>query len=594
MNGSPIPSATSMSPTQNGSNIMSVDGKRILCTADVRGNISHLNQLARDTNADFIIHTGDFGFYERSSLERISDRTLKHLVQYSTLIPPTVRKRLNTSPIEQVRPTIEQSPQPFLSEFPDFLSRAKRLEVPVYTVWGACEDVAVLEKFRTGEYQVPNLFILDEATTHLLDVGGVSLRLFGLGGAVVSHKLFDNGEGMDTIAGGAGTMWTTALQIGQLVETAHLYYNPSEVRIVVTHASPGREGLLAQLALMLKADFTISAGLHFRYGISYNEFSCQHDQEHYRERLLQSQRSFLHLWEAIRDQVEKHVDENQAALLQNALAVVNRLPPSRDATNPSQEEQAFKNMWNFNLPDAAYGWVVLDVNQGRVSAETKSQGFNFSYRRSNTQSNPTSSPAMSASGLPTSTSNNSSNTMGTPYPERSNQFRQSDWQQQAAPPMEAKVPSNSDSEWKDNGSSKDEKFTSGSNSARNSKRMSMQRSPYAIYVGGMTNNAVTEDDVRDFFGADVITGIRFPIDPETRQPKSHCYVDLIDPIALENALAKNGQILKENKLIINRPNLPDGRNRGARNGRGRSYRGGRASDAGLMRGPRETSTSADA
>ena len=167
------------------------------------------------------------------------------------------------------------------------------------------------------------------------------------------------------------------------------------------------------------------------------------------------------------------ISENQAALLQNALAVVNRLPPSRDATNPSQEEQAFKNMWNFNLPDAAYGWVVLDVNQGRVSAETKSQGFNFSYRRSNTQSNPTSSPAMSASGLPTSTSNNSSNTMGTPYPERSNQFRQPDWQQQAAPPMEAKVPSNSDSEWKDNGSSKDEKFTSGSNSARNSKRMSM-------------------------------------------------------------------------------------------------------------------------
>lgn len=40
MNGSPIPSATSMSPTQNGSNIMSVDGKRILCTADVRGKIT--------------------------------------------------------------------------------------------------------------------------------------------------------------------------------------------------------------------------------------------------------------------------------------------------------------------------------------------------------------------------------------------------------------------------------------------------------------------------------------------------------------------------------------------------------------------------
>lgn len=92
--------------------------------------------------------------------------------------------------------------------------------MPVYTVWGACEDVAVLERFRAGEYIVKNLYVLDEATTYLIDIGGVNLRLFGLGGAVVQHKLFDNGEGVDTIAGGAGTMWTTALQIGELVETA--------------------------------------------------------------------------------------------------------------------------------------------------------------------------------------------------------------------------------------------------------------------------------------------------------------------------------------------------------------------------------------
>lgn len=46
------------------------------------------------------------------------------------------------------------------------------------------------------------------------------MRLFGLGGAVVSHKLFDNGTGTATIAGGGGTMWTTVLQIGELVDTA--------------------------------------------------------------------------------------------------------------------------------------------------------------------------------------------------------------------------------------------------------------------------------------------------------------------------------------------------------------------------------------
>lgn len=28
-----------------------------------KGNISQLNKLARETKADYIIHTGDFGFY---------------------------------------------------------------------------------------------------------------------------------------------------------------------------------------------------------------------------------------------------------------------------------------------------------------------------------------------------------------------------------------------------------------------------------------------------------------------------------------------------------------------------------------------------
>lgn len=91
--------------------------------------------------------------------------------------------------------SLEQSPHTLLSEFSEFLAGNKQLDVPVYTVWGACEDVAIIEKFRQKEYQIPNLFILDEATSHVLDIGGVSLRLFGLGGAVVQHKLFDNGEG---------------------------------------------------------------------------------------------------------------------------------------------------------------------------------------------------------------------------------------------------------------------------------------------------------------------------------------------------------------------------------------------------------------
>lgn len=35
---------------------------RILCIADIRGHLSHLNRLAAEANAKAIIHTGDFGF----------------------------------------------------------------------------------------------------------------------------------------------------------------------------------------------------------------------------------------------------------------------------------------------------------------------------------------------------------------------------------------------------------------------------------------------------------------------------------------------------------------------------------------------------
>ncbi|CAO3670204.1 unnamed protein product [Umbelopsis ramanniana] len=528
------------------------DGARILCVADVRGGISQLNQLAEKANAQYIIHTGDFGFYDDTSLERISDRTLSHLLQYSTLIPSQVKSRLAEAPLEQLRRTIDQN-QAYLSEFSDFLSGKKKLNVPVFAVWGACEDVSILEKFRSKEYSIPNLNILDEAASHLLEIGGVNLRLFGLGGAVVQHKLFDNGEGLDTIAGGSGTMWTTALQIGELVETAQLVYDPSETRILVTHASPGREGLLAQLALVLKVDFTISAGLHFRYGISYNEFSCQPDQEHYRNRLLESQQGFLQLWESIRDQVESSVDDTQSALLQNALSVVNRLPPSLhdrqdDGSNSSQtdlEEQGFKNMWNFNLPDAAFGWVILDVHQGRISAETKAQGFNFAYRKNNGY------PASSAASSQKAHSIVSSEHSGH---EQDNRMRE-------VPQDDDTVSSNAESV-----------------GSRSNRRQSMYKNPFVAYVGGLSNTTVTEEEIREFFGHKSVTGVKFPLDHNTQLPKPHCYVDFVDQASLDDAIAKNGQMLQDNKLIINKPNphVYDGRGRG-RGQRGRGNRNSRLS-----------------
>jgi len=38
------------------------------------GNLRSLNDLAREARANYIIHTGDFGFYDDRSLERIAEK----------------------------------------------------------------------------------------------------------------------------------------------------------------------------------------------------------------------------------------------------------------------------------------------------------------------------------------------------------------------------------------------------------------------------------------------------------------------------------------------------------------------------------------
>ncbi|EQL02836.1 ser/Thr protein phosphatase [Ophiocordyceps sinensis CO18] len=420
--GLPKPGAAPLLPNQG--RVIQSGPIRVLCIADVRGNLRSLNELAKQARADHIIHTGDFGFYDDSSLDRIVEKTLKHVAQYSPLISEPVKKAIQQGGGGSVKGRFPPDQLP-LSELPLLLSGQLKLDVPVYTVWGACEDVRVLEKFRSSEYKVPNLHIIDEARSMLLEVGGVKLRLLGLGGAVVMHKLFDNGEGRTTIAGGQGTMWTTLLQMGELVDTAHRVYDPTETRVFITHASPAREGILNQLSVTLKADFSISAGLHFRYGSSYNEFSVNPTLDHYRGKLAASKASFNDVWETVKGEVEPAIQQNEAQqnLLKNALQLVEKMPTTAAGGNPfggpvagqaalgQVDESAFKNMWNFNLADAAFGYLVLEVQDGRIGTEMRAQGFNFSHRGAKQQPGAMAAPPSASTGgqpsiAPTSTGSN--------------------------------------------------------------------------------------------------------------------------------------------------------------------------------------------
>jgi hypothetical protein len=382
-------------------------------------------------------------------------RTLKHVAQYSPLLADPVKRSIAATLQGSIKQRFSPGDLP-LSELPQLLRKEITLDVPIYTVWGACEDVRVLEKFRSGEYKVDNLHIIDEANSRLLDIGGVKLRLLGLGGAVVMHKLFDNGEGKTTIAGGQGTMWTTLLQMGELVDTANRVYDPTETRVFVTHASPAREGMLNQLSVTLKADFSISAGLHFRYGSSYNEFSVNPTLDHYRGKLAASRASFDDVWQTVQGEVEAAVNQNdsQKTLLDNALDIVNKMPNQANGGNPfggpvsnanaggQVDESAFKNMWNFNLADAAFGYLVLDIEGGRIGTEMRAQGFNFAHRGgkpgSSQQSQPNASSGVSsntgAASTPTGPAQSRAPNTSTGPPAAQSQAARQPAPQQAPPP----------------------------------------------------------------------------------------------------------------------------------------------------------------
>ncbi|KAF7290062.1 DUF2433 domain-containing protein [Mycena chlorophos] len=601
---------------------------RILCIADIRGRLSALNDLARDANAQAIIHTGDFGFFEANSLERINDRTLRHLTMYSPLISSSQRTHLLApdNPPAVIRQTVNIS---LLSEFPVLLSGQIKLQVPVYTVWGACEDVQVLEKFRTGAYAVDNLHVIDEATTRCLDVGGVKLRLLGLGGALVPHKMFDNGDGHATIAGGQGTMWTTALQIGELVDTAQRVFDPTETRLLVTHASPGREGVMAQLALVTKADLTISAGLHFRYATSYNEFSVQGDFDAFRTKLTQGKEGFDKVWESVKTQVDAVIDDNQRVLLDKALHVLDRVP-----TAGSADEPAWKNCWNWNLCDAAYGSLILDVKDGRISAELKSQGFNYAYRRTattsavtpNSQTSALPAPSKSSTPIPvahlsgaapdaskdTSAPSTPASTNAKPNglsaAEKAEREKQKKKEKKERKDRERAEKAAAEKEKAENETADGVKspadaaddlkspVTDGvGGGARTPKTNRPSRNPWTIFMKWPTAVTLTDADIREFFGeaAGAITKINLP-PPFANRPTRLGYIEFGDEEAMRAGLDKHvlkiKDVVPEVKQALDKeqrmgggnqnnaeggaPNAGGPQNRGGGPGRGRGGRGG--------------------
>jgi Protein of unknown function (DUF2433) len=98
--------------------------------------------------------------------------------------------------------------------------------------------------------------------------------------------------------------------------------------------------------------------------------------DHFRNRLAASRSSFLDVWETVKSEVLPIVQPSQKKLIDNVLQIIEM---AGSGERPSADEVGFKNLWNFNLPDANFGTLVLEIKDGQVSSEQRSEGTRCTY-----------------------------------------------------------------------------------------------------------------------------------------------------------------------------------------------------------------------
>jgi len=320
---------------------------KILLLSDTHGKLDIINELAIQTKADFIIHAGDFGFYDELSIKRLSQRELRLLVTHSQV---RNQYKIDKQTDRKILMDIVNNHK-LLGDFPNYISGEKRFIVPVYAVYGNHEDVQVLKKIREG-LQVENLNMLDEQNVYSFSNNeNLEFTLYGLGGNfLVSKKLFDK-----PIAGNSGKVWATLHQFGVLYNNVK---HKGKASIFVSHVSPGKEPLLTRLISNFMPNFWISGHMGAPYTCVWNQFTIREMNES------------LDWLQVNLDLIEEQYTVGQfTEEVGIALELIKRTIPKKDYW--------FKKMWNINLPDAKDGYALLNYDNGRFSLETYSRGMRY-------------------------------------------------------------------------------------------------------------------------------------------------------------------------------------------------------------------------
>lgn len=427
---------------------------RLVAVSDIHGNWDALDDIAAEHRLSAIIHTGNFGFWNHGTVQRAVDVSyLKQIVAFLHVLPQAKVIALNNlstitpHPLKSdvlskdtPRASVEHNFRDALlnresiSHMDKYISGEKRLPCPVYTIVGPLDDPDIVEKFISGEFHVPNLHLVAYDKTYTLKVldDGPVVHLYGLGGNVKVHSLFDNGCVGGSLCGKPGDLWITLAQVAELyLNTQKLTPSLLAVKIFVSHSPVIKTPLLEHLAVITGADITVSQGLHFKYPVLGNGMSFVDSMggsagyiENYRSKFSRLRMILGELWLVIKDDVNRILADNPEMnnLIELGLSLFDKIPVAlgestekivRLTLNALDEEDmdevevsklslkkindmyfsAYYNLWHFNLCDhiissdhedediqpSDYNVMVFGLNQkGDFRLEhCNSQGFNF-------------------------------------------------------------------------------------------------------------------------------------------------------------------------------------------------------------------------
>lgn len=393
----------------------------IKLVGDIQGNWDGMLQYKEG----IIIHSGNFGFWDSTTIEQCDFNYLKQLILFLSIIPEDLIEEVNEVIMINQVPSVEviQSIKSKIIGFFDYIDKFSGFPVPVYTIFGPMDDPRIVNKIQRGELIIKNLYLIDHLHNFTISQENEpDIKIYGLSGKFKFIKLFNNGEVPDMIrdetknatpspltnenliAGDFGELWISLLQISEFYQLN--FNNKNSINFFVCYNSIMKTAILEYLAMITNANFTVSSSLHFKFPIIGNEMSFLNSIENFKLKFSKFRIKFGEFFKLVKFDLLEYCNEDLVNNIEIGLEIFDKIPiinltkiiplslKENISTNESISKinelyfENFYNLWHFNLADFKIGkevnLITLSMVDGRINLKNcTSFGFDFNFKFDN-------------------------------------------------------------------------------------------------------------------------------------------------------------------------------------------------------------------